>query len=198
MGDNALARLRNKLEKAELDHLRQHCSDLAARLEMMEERAIQAESQSEWYWQQHTDLIRSLTEQGEEIGLTRDGQVGIIVKPSFSVPQLAAGETYVATLFDAQEGKGYHLILLPGDNNPADWKTQVAWAQSVGGELPTRVEHSLLFAKFKLLFQEEAYWSGTEHTDDGWAWSQGFSSGYQCYYRKLIQLRARAVRRLPI
>lgn len=198
MGDNALARIRNKLEKAELDHLRQHSADLAARLEIMEERAIQAESQADWYWQQHTDLIRSLTEQGEEIGLTRDGQVGVIAKPDpLTLPTLEAGETYVATLFDAANGKGYHLILLPGDNDPANWETQTAWAHSIGGELPTRVEQSLLFAQCKSLFKEEAYWSN-DGTESGWAWFQIFRYGNQDNYHKSHELRARAVRRLPI
>ena len=198
MGDNALARIRNKLEKAELDHLRQHSADLAARLEIMEERAIQAESQADWYWQQHTDLIRSLTDQGEEIGLTRDGEIGVIAKPDpLALPTLEAGETYVATLFDAANGKGYHLILLPGDNDQANWEKQTAWAHSIGGELPTRVEQSLLFAQCKSLFKEEAYWSN-DGPESGWAWYQHFYYGYQLNYTRSLELRARAVRRLPI
>lgn len=198
MGDNALARIRNKLEKAELDHLRQHSADLAARLEIMEERAIQAESQADWYWQQHTDLIRSLTDQGEEIGLARDGEIGVIAKPDpLALPTLEAGETYVATLFDAANGKGYHLILLPGDNDPANWETQTAWAHSIGGELPTRVEQSLLFAQCKSLFKEEAYWSN-DGPESGLAWYQFFDYGLQFSYYRSHELRARAVRRLPI
>lgn len=198
MGDNALARIRTKLEKAELDHLRQHSADLAARLEIMEERAIQAESQADWYWQQHTDLIRSLTEQGEEIGLTVTGEIGVIAKPDpLALPTLEAGETYVATLFDAANGKGYHLILLPGDNDPADWDTQAAWAQSIGGELPTRVELSLLYDQCKSLFEEVAYWSN-DCPESGWAWYQDFGYGYQDGNDRDYELRARAVRRLPI
>lgn len=198
MGDNALARIRNKLEKAELDHLRQHSADLAARLEIMEERAIQAESQADWYWQQHTDLIRSLTDQGEEIGLTRDGEIGVIAKPDpLALPTLEAGETYVATLFDAANGKGYHLILLPGDNANANWEEQTAWAHSIGGELPTRVEQSLLFAQCKSLFKEEAYWSD-DSPESGWAWFQYFGDGIQGSYDRYYELRARAVRRFPI
>ena len=198
MGDNALARIRNKLEKAELAHLRQHSADLASRLEIMEERAIQAESQADWYWHQHTDLIRSLTDQGEEIGMTVTGEIGVIAKPdSLALPTLEAGETYVATLFDAANGKGYHLILLPGDNAQSDWDTQAAWAQSIGGELPTRVEQSLLFSRCESLFKEEAYWSN-DCSESGWAWSQRFYYGLQLSYRKSFELRARAVRRLPI
>ena len=198
MGDNALARIRNKLEKAELAHLRQHSADLASRLEMMEERAVHAESQADWYWRQHTDLICSLTDQGEEIGMMVTGEIGVIAKPDpLALPTLEAGETYVTTLFDAANGKGYHLILLPGDNDPADWDTQAAWAQSIGGELPTRVEQSLLYAQCKSLFEEVAYWS-SDCSESGWAWGQIFSYGGQFSYRKSAEFRARAVRRLPI
>ena len=198
MGDNALARIRNKLEKAELAHLRQHSADLASRLEMMEERAVHAESQADWYWRQHTDLICSLTDQGEEIGMMVTGEIGVIAKPdSLALPTLEAGETYVATLFDAANGKGYHLILLPGDNAPSDWDTQAAWAQSIGGELPTRVELSLLYAKCKSLFEEVAYWAD-DCTESGWAWYQHFYGGTQYGLRKYNEFRARAVRRLPI
>ena len=198
MGDNALARIRNKLEKAELAHLRQHSADLASRLEMMEERAVHAESQADWYWRQHTDLIRSLTDQGEEIGMTVTGEIGVIAKPDpLALPTLEAGETYVATLFDAANGKGYHLILLPGDNDPADWDTQAAWAQSIGGELPMRVELSLLYAQCKSLFEEVAYWSN-DCFESGWAWCQNFLDGYQISNHKGLAIRARAVRRLPI
>lgn len=198
MGDNALARIRTKLEKAELDYLRQHSADLAARLEIMEERAIQAESQADWYWQQNTDLIRSLTEQGEEIGLTIEGQFGVISIPDpLALPTLEAGETYVATLFDAANGKGYHLILLPGDNDDDNLEEQTAWAHSIGGELPTRVEQSLLFAQFKSLFKEAGYWSN-DWAESGWAWYQNFDNGLQDDCHKSLGFRARAVRRSPI
>ncbi len=91
--------------------------------------------------------------------MTVTGEIGVIAKPDpLALPTLEAGETYVATLFDAANGKGYHLILLPGDNDQADWETQAAWAQSIGGELPTRVEQSLLYAQCKSLFEEVAYW----------------------------------------
>ena len=200
MGDNALSRLRRKLEQAELEHLRSHCSVLADRLEKAEERATVAEEQADYYWQENLNLLHSLHDQGETIGLTREGELGIVAKPALpTVPELAAGETYVATVIDAAEGKGYHLILLPGDNDGASWQAQIEWAKSIGGQLPTRVEQSLLYAKHKNLFREAAYWSCTEHeSESGWAWYQYFSHGLQTNYRKDYELRARAVRRLPI
>ena len=109
---------------------------------------------------------------------------------------LAEGEIYIGAIGDAL-GNLHHVILLPGDNAPSDWDTQAAWAQSIGGELPTRVEQSLLFSQCKSLFKEEAYWSN-DCSESGWAWFQYFYGGTQGHYRKGYELRARAVRRLPI
>ncbi|HRO61716.1 MAG TPA: DUF1566 domain-containing protein [Burkholderiaceae bacterium] len=44
-----------------------------------------------------------------------------------------------------------------------------------------------------------AYWSSTQYAGgESNAWCQGFDVGYQCDCRKVNELRARAVRRLPI
>ena len=77
--DRTLQNLRRKLEKAELEHLRQHCSELARRLEVCEERAQNAEEMAEHYWQEHMDLIQSLTDQDDiQLGMNKDGDIGII------------------------------------------------------------------------------------------------------------------------
>lgn len=73
-----LAALRRRLEKSELDHLRQHAADLAERLEKMEERARLAEDQADWYRRAHEELIFSLTAQDEVIGITTSGEMGIV------------------------------------------------------------------------------------------------------------------------
>jgi len=115
------------------------------------------------------------------------------------MPELAAGETYIATLFDAATQTGQHIILLDGDNNEATWEEQKAWAASIGGELPTRFEQALLYAKRKDLFQSDWYWSGEQHAvDSDFAWYQGFGYGYQLSNGTDNELRARAVRRLAI
>ena len=53
---------------------------------------------------------------------------------TISMPELAAGETYIATLFDAASQTGQHIILLDGDNNNATWEEQKSWATSIGGK----------------------------------------------------------------
>ncbi|MGL5184936.1 DUF1566 domain-containing protein [Herbaspirillum huttiense] len=112
------------------------------------------------------------------------------------IPPLAEGETYIGSIGDAQ-GEVYHVVLLPGDSEPASHTHQLAWAQSIGGDLPNRVEQAMLFAGHKALFKETWYWSN-QLDDDGWAWIQVFHNGGQCYGLTSRALRARAVRRLPI
>ncbi|RQZ17265.1 DUF1566 domain-containing protein [Burkholderia sp. Bp9031] len=112
------------------------------------------------------------------------------------IPPLAEGEIYVGAIGD-KNGDFHHVILLPGDNAAAPWKDQIAWAKSIGGDLPTRVEQALLFANCRDSFERDWYWSN-EPDGDRWAWYQYFSYGTQYGSQQRSQLRARAVRRLPI
>jgi len=115
------------------------------------------------------------------------------------LPTLAEGEHYIATLFDAVTQQGHHVILLPGDNDDANWQSQMDWAKSIGGDLPNRVEQALLWAKHRDQFKKDWYWSNEpHHSEFGWAWCQDFTSGLQLSYGRITELRARAVRRLPI
>ena len=111
-------------------------------------------------------------------------------------PPLNEGEIHIAARTDAN-GELYHLILLPGDNDDATHAAQIEWAQSIGGDLPTRVEQALLWERARDQFKKDWYWSN-EEAGSGWAWCQVFGSGNQAYYGKSGKLRARAVRRLPI
>ena len=114
------------------------------------------------------------------------------------LPPLAEGETYIGAIGDAA-GNLHHVILLPGDNDNANWQDQMDWAKRIGGDLPTRIEQAMLWANHRDQFKQEAYWSNeTLHIEPGWAWIQYFYDGYQNDYRKGLGLRARAVRRLPI
>ncbi len=113
-------------------------------------------------------------------------------------PALADGEIYVGLIGDAA-GKAYHLILLPGDNDEATWQSQLKWANSIGGDLPNRIEQSMLWAHHRDQFKQDWYWSNEpHHSDSSWAWAQDFSNGIQYDYHEGNELRARAVRRLPI
>ena len=114
------------------------------------------------------------------------------------IPPLYEGETYIGAIGD-KNGDVHHIILLPGDNDNANWKDQMEWAKSIGGDLPTRVEQSMLWAGHRDQFKKDLYWSNeTHHESDQYAWHQYFRNGRQGYDRKVNELRARAVRRLPI
>jgi hypothetical protein len=113
-------------------------------------------------------------------------------------PPLNEGEIHIAALTDAN-GELYHLILLPGDNDDATHAAQLEWAKSIGGDLPSRVEQSLLWERARDQFKQDWYWSNeTHHNESGWAWFLYFTSGSQVYGTESFELRARAVRRLPI
>jgi hypothetical protein len=116
----------------------------------------------------------------------------------FPLPELKEGEIYAGAII-APDGTGHHIILLDGDNDGADWRTQMEWAKSIGGDLPDRIEQALLYAHLKDRFQETWYWSNTQHaSDSACAWSQLFYYGLQFYDGKSYEGRARAVRRSPL
>jgi hypothetical protein len=115
-----------------------------------------------------------------------------------AIPELAEGEIYVGLIGDAT-GRAHHVILLPGDNGDADWKSQMDWAKSIGGDLPTRIEQAMLWANHRDQFKRDWYWSNeVHHRDSGWAWYQSFDGGLQCNYHQYYDYRARVVRRLPL
>jgi hypothetical protein len=112
------------------------------------------------------------------------------------------GESLASGLFAGliTTAAGVHsaIVLLP--DKPAEaltWKKAVAWAQSVGGELPSRAVAAALFANAKDQFEPAWHWTG-ESFDDSYAWYQGFHYGCQFYYHKSYEGRARAVRLIPL
>ena len=116
----------------------------------------------------------------------------------FAIPQLNEGEIYAGAII-APDGTGHHVILLDGDRDDAPWNEQMEWAASIGGDLPDRVEHALLYRHLPDRFQQDAYWSNTQHSGYSTsAWFQDFYDGSQYNDHKSIKLRARAVRRSPI
>lgn len=116
------------------------------------------------------------------------------------IPPLSEGEIYIGAIGD-KDGNLNHVILLPGDNDDADWQAQMDWAKSIGGDLPNRIEQAMLYESFSEHFQKDWYWSNTTDRDPGYedyAWCQHFHHGGQGGDRKDGSNRARAVRRLVI
>ena len=120
-------------------------------------------------------------------------------KQQWIAENLKPGEEYAGLILGKDGAMDHHLILLPGQANDVNWATAMAWAKTVGGEMPTRCEQSLLFANLKDHFEPRWYWSSETHaSDSAYAWLQDFDNGYQDGSRKGNKFRARAVRRLEI
>ncbi|BBH11750.1 C-type lectin-like domain-containing protein [Chromobacterium haemolyticum] len=112
-----------------------------------------------------------------------------------TLPELQEGEKYAGLILI--DGKpSHHVVLLDGDVEKA-WEDARAWAAEQGGDLPSREEQALLYANLKAEFKPEWYWSNTQYSRYT-AYEQTFDYGTQHYHVKLNELRARAVRRLPI
>jgi len=121
-----------------------------------------------------------------------------VSKAQWIAANLKPGEEYAGLVLGKDGAPDHHLILLPGEAAEVTWQQAKDWSLKAGGELPTRREQSLLFANRGEDFKPSWYWSSESYRDDGWAWCQYFYDGYQYDGHKLGQLRARAVRRLPI
>ena len=120
-------------------------------------------------------------------------------KKQWIAENLNPGEGYAGLILGKDGSKDYHLILLPGQANDVTWPDATKWAQTIGGELPTRREQSLLFANLKDQFEARWYWSGETHASASvCAWSQDFYYGDQDYYHEDYKFRARAIRRIYI
>jgi chromosome segregation ATPase len=86
--DRALMRIQTKLERWELNHLRDHARHQADRIEALHEQLTQlreelvsAEDRAEWWRQQVMDMTEQLAEdtgRGVTLGITRTGLVGLI------------------------------------------------------------------------------------------------------------------------
>lgn len=76
--DPVLRRLQRRLERWELEHLREHAAALAAQVEDLEQRLQAAESAADFWWQQVENLRESAAGDGLQLGLTVDGQLHVL------------------------------------------------------------------------------------------------------------------------
>lgn len=116
-----------------------------------------------------------------------------------ALPTLTDDERYAGLILDSDGAPTHHLILLPGAAEDVTWPDALAWAEQAGGTLPTCQEQALLYANLKAEFTANWYWSSEQYAGgEAYAWCQHFLLGSQCSHHKFNELRARAVRRLPI
>lgn len=80
-----LATIRRRLERFELEHLRTHSAELAARIEILlaENEALREEVDRAWsqadMWHDRVDgLIQSITDADMQVGMTKDGEIGVV------------------------------------------------------------------------------------------------------------------------
>lgn len=104
------------------------------------------------------------------------------------------GERYAGEILNLDGTLSHRIVLLPGSFS-GTWADSKAWAASIGGDLPTRRELSLLKANVADAFGNEYHWSSELH-EGGEAWGQNFLRGYQTANRQGDEYRARAVRRV--
>lgn len=116
------------------------------------------------------------------------------------IPELNEDERYAGIALGATGKPTHHLILLPQQpDTRLTWDEAMAWAESIGANLPTRQEAALLFANAKDAFEPAWYWICEQYAGlASNAWGQDFVNGSQLNYVKGYKGRVRAIRRVPI
>ena len=125
--------------------------------------------------------------------------------PAAAIPMPRINSTYaggeVMGVMAGQDGKPDYLLIDLGVEpaNDVTWQEALAWAKSVGGELPTRREQSVMFGNRRDgQYQLRWYWSCEQDAgNESSAWIQNFYYGNQSNGHKVSHGRARAVRRVP-
>lgn len=81
MTDKTVSALKRKLDRWELQHLRQHAAELAQRLEEAEDaRDYYRDCADDWH-RQTMSLIADLQEDGAVIGLSQNGELSLVSPP---------------------------------------------------------------------------------------------------------------------
>lgn len=116
-----------------------------------------------------------------------------------TLPPVAEGEVYGGSIGDLN-GDVCHITVV-AFNDPASHADQVAWAKSIGCDLPSKLEAAALFAHIKDKFEPDAYWTNEtfvdpdDPEDTAFAWFQNFCYGGQDINHKYGKFRGVAVRR---
>lgn len=76
--DRTLTNLQRRLEKWELQHLRQHATELSERLDHALDDAERGWEAAEFWRENAMELQQELMEEGAELGLTKGGQIVLL------------------------------------------------------------------------------------------------------------------------
>ena len=75
---STLRTIRARLERWELQHLREHCAQLAQRVEDLELDVTRESGAADHWRNQCQALIEDLQDAGQDVGMTVDGQLGAL------------------------------------------------------------------------------------------------------------------------
>ncbi len=75
--DPVLRRLQRRLDRWELEHLREHAAALAAQVEELQSQVREAEAAADFWWQQVEQLRQELPA-GAQLGLTLGGELHVV------------------------------------------------------------------------------------------------------------------------
>ena len=120
-------------------------------------------------------------------------------KQQFLAENQLEGEIYAGLILGKNGVPDYHLFLRPEKpEKTLSWADAMAWAKSIGYELPTRRDARLLTINCYDSFDvDKWYWTSTHDAhDDGYAWMQVFDNCTQYTTRQSDTGSARAVRRV--
>jgi hypothetical protein len=81
MSDRAIAAICRRLDKWELNHLRQHATDLSEQLARVEEDRDYYKELAEFWCEQSRNMVEEMQEAGAVIGMTKDGHLQVIEPP---------------------------------------------------------------------------------------------------------------------
>jgi hypothetical protein len=97
------------------------------------------------------------------------------------------------------DGTHVAVILLPERAEDINWPSAMDWAQSLGGQLPTRPMAAVIYANVKNRPQSGFFWTCETHkADASCAWFCYFGSGNQNSYHRSYRGTAVAVRTIPL
>jgi hypothetical protein len=78
-------------------------------------------------------------------------------KAQFLAENQREGETYAGLILGQNGEADYHLFVILGEAESVNWNQAKEFAQTVGGDLPTRREQRVLFANANAAFKESWY-----------------------------------------